>query len=109
MVFPDPESIKKGKVEDPYQPIVAWFNKHELSILKDQTDQEYVAALHGVTGLAEVVDKYCPGVPVEDHPAAMEFVLHGLAAFNEIGQSIVGSEVSFGDLIGNLFDPTEED
>ena len=108
-VFPDPESIKKGKVEDPYQPIVAWFNRNELSILKDQTEAEYIASLSRVTGLPEVVDKYCPGMPVEDHPAAMEFVLHGLAAFNEIGQSIVGTDVTFGDLIGNLFDPSEED
>lgn len=108
-VFPDPESIKKGKVEDPYQPIVAWFNRNELALLKDQTDGDYESALSEVNGLGEVVDKYCPNLPSEDRPAAMEFVLHGLAAFNEIGQSIVGSEVTFGDLIGNLFDPTEED
>ena len=108
-VFPDPESIKKGKVEDPYQPIVAWFNRNEVALLKDQTDDEHAAALAAVTGLEDVVSKYCPNVPVEELPAAMEFVLHGLAAFNEIGQSIVGSEVTFGDLIGNLFDPTEED
>ena len=78
-------------------------------MLKDQTDEDYEAALSDVNGLGEVVDKYCPNLPSEDRPAAMEFVLHGLAAFNEIGQSIVGSEVTFGDLIGNLFDPTEED
>ena len=108
-VFPDPESIKKGKVEDPYQPIVAWFNRNELALLKDQTDGDYESALSEVNGLGEVVDKYCPNLPSEDRPAAMEFVLHGLAACNESGQSIVGSEVTFGDLIGNLFDPTEED
>ncbi len=108
-VFPDPESIKKGKVEDPYQPIVAWFNRNEVSLLKDQTEEEYRTALAGVSGLESVVDKYCPNLPKGERPAAMEFVLHGLAGFNEIGQSIVGSEVTFGDLIGNLFDPTEDD
>ena len=108
-VFPDPESIKKGKVEDPYQPIVAWFNRNDISLLKDHTDEAYGAALAGVDGLGAVVDKYCPNLSSEERPAAMEFVLHGLAAFNEVGQSIVGSEVTFGDLIGNLFDPTEED
>lgn len=108
-VFPDPESIKKGKVEDPYQPVVAWFNRNEVALLKDQTDAEYAAALEQVDGLAAVVDKYCPHVGPDDRLAAMEFVLHGLAGFNEIGQSIVGSEMTFGDLIGNLFDPTEED
>ncbi len=108
-VFPDPESIKKGKVEDPYQPIVAWFNRHEVALLKDQTDQAYQQALADVDGLKAVVDKYCPNVPKEERPAAMEFVLHGLAGFNEIGQSIVGSEITFGDLIGNLFEPSEEE
>lgn len=108
-VFPDPESIKKGKVEDPYQPVVAWFNRNEVSLLKDQTEEEYRTALAGVSGLGSVVDKYCPNLPKGERPAAMEFVLHGLAGFNEIGQSIVGSEVTFGDLIGNLFDPTEDD
>ena len=80
-----------------------------MALLKDQTDADYAGALSGVEGLGEVVDKYCPSLSSEERPAAMEFVLHGLAAFNEIGQSIVGSEVTFGDLIGNLFDPTEED
>lgn len=108
-VFPDPESIKKGKVEDPYQPVVAWFNRNEAALLKDQTDEEYRSVLEDISGLPDIVDKYCPGIPAEERPAAMEFVLHGLAAFNEIGQSIVGSEVTFGDLIGNLFEPTEED
>lgn len=107
-VFPDPESIKKGKVEDPYQPIVAWFNRHELNLTKDQTDDEYASSLAGITGLQEVVTKYCPSLPDADRPAAMEFVLHGLAAFNEIGQSIIGSDVTFGDLIGNLFEPDDE-
>ena len=41
--------------------------------------------------------------------ANMEFVLHGLAAYNEIGQSVVGSDVTFGDLIGNLFEPDNEE
>ena len=108
-VFPDPESIKKGKVEDPYQPVVAWFNRNEAALLNDQTDEEYRSVLEEITGLPDIVDKYCPGIPPAERPAAMEFVLHGLAAFNEIGQSIVGSEVTFGDLIGNLFEPTEED
>ena len=45
----------------------------------------------------------------EEALANMEFVLHGLAAYNEIGQSVVGSDVTFGDLIGNLFEPDNEE
>lgn len=108
-VFPDPEAVKKGKVEDPYQPVVAWFNRHELTLLKDQTDAEYTALLESVDGLSDIVAKYCPRVPEGERAAAMEFILHGLAAFNEIGQSIAGSEVGFGDLIGRLFDPEDEE
>ena len=104
-VFPDLESVKRGKVEDPYQPIVAWFNRNDLSVLRDQTDAEHAAALDAVAGLRDVVEKYCPGVDGEETLANMEFVLHGLAAYNEIGQSVVGSDITFGDLIGNLFEP----
>ena len=59
-IFPDLESVKRGKVEDPYQPIVAWFNRNDLSVLRDQTDAEYAAALESVAGLRDVVGKYCP-------------------------------------------------
>ncbi|MEC8759567.1 MAG: magnesium chelatase, partial [Bacteroidota bacterium] len=31
-IFPDLESVKRGKVEDPYQPVVAWFNRHDLTV-----------------------------------------------------------------------------
>ena len=108
-VFPDLESVKRGKVDDPYQPIVAWFNRQDVSVLRDQTDADYAAALESVDGLRAVVEKYCPGVTGEEALANMEFVLHGLAAYNEIGQSVVGSDVTFGDLIGNLFEPDSEE
>ena len=108
-IFPDLESVKRGKVEDPYQPIVAWFNRNDLSVLRDQTDAEYAAALDSVAGLRDVVGKYCPGVDGEEALANMEFVLHGLTAYNEIGQSVVGSDVTFGDLIGNLFEPDNDE
>lgn len=108
-IFPDLESVKRGKVEDPYQPIVAWFNRHDVTVLRDQSDAEYAAALESVEGLREVVGKYCPGIEGEEALANMEFVLHGLAAYNEIGQSVVGSDVTFGDLIGNLFEPDEDE
>ena len=108
-IFPDLESVKRGKVEDPYQPVVAWFNRHDLTVLRDQTDAEYAAALESVAGLRDVVGKYCPGIEGEEALTNMEFVLHGLAAYNEIGQSVVGSDVTFGDLIGNLFEPDEEE
>lgn len=107
--FPDIESVKRGKVEDPYQPIVAWFNKNELSVLRDQPDSEYASALHQVDGLGEVVAKYCPGIEGDEALGYMEFVLHGLAAYNEIGQSVLGADVTFGDLIGNLFEPDNDE
>ena len=65
--------------------------------------------MESVDGLGDVVGKYCPGVDREEALANMEFVLHGLAAYNEIGQSVVGSDVTFGDLIGNLFEPDNEE
>ena len=71
--FPDLESVKRGKVEDPYQPIVAWFNRHDLTVLQDETDAEYAAALESA-GLRDVVGKYCPGIEGEEALANMEFV-----------------------------------
>ena len=65
-IFPDLESVKRGKVEDPYQPVVAWFNRHDLTVLRDQTDAEYAAALESVAGLRDVVGKYCPGIEGEE-------------------------------------------
>ena len=103
----NPSSAEKWKI--PISPSWRGSIARMCPCLRDQTDADYAAALDSVDGLRAVVGSTVPGVEGEEALANMEFVLHGLAAYNEIGQSVVGSDVTFGDLIGNLFEPDSEE
>lgn len=108
-IFPSPETFKRKKQESPYTAIVQWFGENELEILNDISQKEYALALYAVPTLGELVKKYCPGLNENDRLMMMEFVLHGLAEFSLIGKTVMDSSVSFGDVMNQLFDESDDD
>ena len=101
--FPDPELVRRKKMDDVYAPIVAHFAEEGLDLLRSDTDLAYTEKLAGVPGLADLVNRYVPDLEREALIVMMEFVLHGLAEHNLIGKSVVDGEVSFSDLMSGLF------
>lgn len=106
--FPDPALAKKGKIEDPYLKVIAWFNSNELDLTHADTEAAYTEKLHQIDGLESVVDRYVPDAG-EQKALFMEFVLHGLGEYNLLNKEVLEGSVSFSDLFNTLFNPDDND
>ena len=113
--FPNPDTLKKrrntGKPsvtaekeeENPYKPIIHWFDKgNNLNISFNTTDKEKVLLLYKVDGLYPLVKKYFAQANETQAALLMEFVLHGLASYSLISKKIFESKIEFKDLIGSM-------
>ena len=112
--FPNPEALKKKlrtaaeperKEENPYKPVIAWFDKgNHLDISFNTRDREKIVLLARVDGLKGLVRKLFPKANEEQAALLMEFVLHGLAAYSLISKKVFENKVEFKDLIGSMMD-----
>lgn len=102
-IFPDPELARRGKIEDPYQLITGYFDQNAVRLLDSDDDTTYAKKLHEVAGLKALVKKYVPNAGA-DLELWMEFVLHGLSECSVLSKDVVEGEVTFGDLMGKLFE-----
>ena len=101
--FPNPEKLIKGRERDPYGTIRAWFSGGNIvDLLNDDSDKAYQSALDKVAGLRKLVETI--NIEKADIYTYMELVLHGLASFNIINKEVIGSKLSFRDLLANMLD-----
>lgn len=108
--FPDPGLAKKRKTEEnPYQKVVAWFNKNEVDLLADLNENEYRQALLDIPGLEKIARKYNPKSTDEDKFLLMEFILHGLAEYSLLSKNILDDGLSFSDLFRSVFSADDLD
>ncbi len=112
--FPNPEELKKrrntGKAsarqkaeENPYRPIISWFDKgNNLSLSFNTKDSDKLQQLYAVDGLHALIKKYFPHVDELQKGLLMEFVLHGLSAYSLISKKLFETKVEFKDLFGSM-------
>lgn len=100
--FPDPDKLKKGKDNDPYGVIRAWFaGGNDIELLIDAPDKQYRDALDSVAGLRKLTEKTLD-ITGDDAYPYMELVLHGLAEFNVVNKTILEAGLSFRDLLAGM-------
>ncbi len=105
--FPNPEFLKKrkqeGAVENPYKPILQWFDKgNSLSLLNGLKDDEKKNLLYQVDGLHALVKKHFKHANEQELTLMMEFLLHGLASFSLINKKLVDGRIEFNDLMSSM-------
>ncbi len=101
--FPEPAQSKKAKGQNPYHEIIQWFSKGKaLTFLADLSQQAYEALLNSVPGLKEFVSGKFPKADVMTQLLLMEFVLHGLAEYSQIGKTRIEGKLIFQDLLSNM-------
>ena len=112
--FPNPDVLKKRtrprvegepapKEENPYRPIITWFDKgNHLNIFFNTKDKDKSLLLYHVDGLHALVKKHFKGANEQETALLMEFVLHGLASYSLISKKVLESKVEFKDLIGSM-------
>ncbi len=106
--FPDPELIKRKKVDNPYEDVINWFNKHELVMLSDADNRTYREALSSVPGLIDLVKRYHPKANATEQFLFMELILHGLSEFSMLSKSAIDEGIQFNDLMHSMFRFDEE-
>lgn len=107
--YPNPTKLRKGRDNDPYGVIKAWFaGNNVVDLMMDETDKIYKSALDQVAGLkktAETVD-----VDKDDIYVYMELILNGLSEMEALNKDIVQTKVVFKDfLASNLRDLDDDD
>jgi magnesium chelatase subunit I len=106
--FPNPDQLKKRKAtelkdENPYRPIIAWFDKgNHVNLFFNTKDEEKVLNLYRVDGLQALVKKFFKGANDKEAALLMEFVLHGLAAYSFISKKVIEGKIEFKDLMGSM-------
>jgi magnesium chelatase subunit I len=99
--FPNPESLKKKKLHNPYTEIIEWFNSNnDLEIRNEITQKEYDKLLASIPFSEELLKS----IPKEEKSLWLEFILHGLAECSQLGKKPINSGTSFRDLVGSIFD-----
>ncbi len=103
--FPNPESLRRNDAANPYKEITQWFSRgSKLDLLSDLPQKDYENQLNNVPGLAELVKKHFPKAGRQQRFILMEFVLHGLAEFSQLGKSMLDSGLQFKDLLSGMLD-----
>ncbi len=106
--FPNPTKLKKGRENDPYGVIKAWFaGGNTVDLLTDLPGKKFYQELEQVAGLRKVVQ--AAGIEEADTYVFMELVLNGLAEFEVLSKDFVQTKLVFKDfLTGNLKDEDED-
>ena len=114
--FPNPDSYKKkkkqesDKEENPYKPIINWFDAgNKLNLFTETSDSNKIAALYKVPGLHALATRFYPGKGEQETALLMELVLHGLAGHSLISKKYGDGKVAFSDLMGSMLNFSTED
>jgi len=106
--FPSPETLKKRKTadkptENPYKPIISWFDSgNSLDLFLETKDEDKMQLLYKVSGLHALVKKYFHTSNEKETALLMELVLHGLAAYSLISKKVIDGKIEFKDLMGSM-------
>lgn len=101
--FPNPEQLKRGADDNPYDPIIRWFGRgNSVDMFLDQPQAEYAAALKAVPGLEALVARYHPDETEEGRLFLMEFLLHAMSEYSLIGKKYLDKGPQFQDLMSGL-------
>lgn len=108
--FPNPSKLKKGRDNDPFGVVRAWFaGGNTVDILHDFSNQQYAEALNAVSGLRKLTEKSAEAAD-EEKLTFMELALHGLAELEVLNKSFVLNKWMFGDfLAGNMRNLDKDD
>ena len=108
--FPNPDTVRKQKDDNPYKKIIDWFGDgNEVDLLNDLSDVAYKQVLMKIPGLSELVDNYLEKSPKQNKLFFMEFALHGLAEYSVISKKHITTGLTFKDLLSSMFTAPNSD
>ena len=113
--FPNPETLRRNDNNNPYREVTSWFGKGKtLDLLTDLKQQAYEQGLDQVPGLKALVKHHHRDAKGGSVYLLMEFLLHGLAEYSQLGKQGLEAGTQFKDLLGSMlnnldFDDDDDD
>ena len=106
--FPNPNREERKRDSDAYFRVKDFFsNGQTLDIENDQDEMTYTSAINTVPGLSQLISGR--DIPKSEETVYKELILHGLAEFNMLNKNILGTTMTFSDLLANMLDDMDED
>ena len=110
--FKNPSKLRKGKENDPYGVVRAWFAAgNTLDLMLDYSDKKYKEALNAVAGLAKAAEM--AEADERDLMVFMELVVQGLTEFEALNKDFIHTKLIFKDFLASnmrgLDDEDEEE
>jgi magnesium chelatase subunit I len=106
--FRDPNKLKKGKENDPYGVVRAWFAAGNVAeLFTDSDDAKHQKALQEIAGLANIADT--AGMEATDKLTFMELCLHGLSEAEVISKDFIHTQATFRDFLAGKLDRDDDD
>ena len=103
--FPNPETLKRSDATNPYLRVIQWFSKGKtLDLLADDSQASYESQLNEVPGLSDLVKRQHPKANKQQRYLLMEFILHGLAEYSQLGKNSLAYGLQFKDLLSGMLD-----
>jgi magnesium chelatase subunit I len=93
---------QKPEAKEHYREVLAWFERHELDLLSEDSEQDYKATLHAVEGLDSVVSNYGPTRTDAPHELLMELLIHALAEYSVLDKKMLGADYRFVDYLSSV-------
>ena len=101
--FPKPDDYDKGKENDPYGVIKAWFNGgNALDLHNTSTDVDFQNSLDNVAGLEKIIADF--NIPEKWQYFFKELVIFGLSENEVLNKDILEEKLSFKDPFSGMFD-----
>ncbi len=102
--FPDPEQVRKQKINNPYKDITEWFGDgNTVDLLHDADIKTFQKTINEVPGLKTLVENYHGSTTKEMKYFLMEFALYGLAEYSMLSKQELVRGTQFKDLLSSMF------
>ncbi len=101
--FVDPNKLSKGRQNDPYGTIRAYFaGGNEVELLNDASEEDFSKALHQVAGLDQLIQDIAE--TDEEGLYYKELMIYGLSELDVLTKDFLGGGASFSDPLADMWD-----
>jgi magnesium chelatase subunit I len=91
------------EIREKYLSVMSWFEKgHELDLMNDASEKDYVAGLGAIKGLEKAIKSIKPDKSDNSQLLMMEYLLHVLAEYSLLDKKMLETSFKFQDFFSSI-------
>ena len=99
--FPTIKKLQHENDKDPYESLLQWFfEQSSFELMDNDKEEKYLTSLNAIKPLDDLIGKYLPELPSEDHPFVKEMVLWALVEYKKLNRKRIQKGYEFKDSYG---------